>query len=81
MAWEADMEARPGPIANKEAASIFIGISFCRYAMKMILLKKRLRHLTGDDGASAGGANDDASDGDASGGGASDDDASAPARA
>jgi hypothetical protein len=29
MAWEADIDAKPMPIANKEAASIFIGIPFC----------------------------------------------------
>jgi hypothetical protein len=34
MACEADIDARPTPIANKEAASILIGIPFCWYAMK-----------------------------------------------
>jgi hypothetical protein len=34
MAWEADIDARAMPIANKEAASILIGIPFCWYAVK-----------------------------------------------
>jgi hypothetical protein len=34
MAWEADIDARPTPIANKDAASIFIGIPFHRYVVK-----------------------------------------------
>ena len=81
MAWEADIDARPMPIANKETASIFIGISFPLLSGEITCGQMRLRDPTSDDGggASDGGASDDdASDGDASDG---DGDASAPARA
>jgi hypothetical protein len=42
MAFEADIDARAMPIANKDAVRIFIGIPFCRYAMKTAWLKMSL---------------------------------------
>src|SRR5579872_2044257 len=87
MAFEADIDARAMPIANKDAVRIFIGIPFCKVRDENGLAKNvasPLDHLSGasagdasDDDASGGDASDGANGGDASDGG----DASAPAPA
>jgi hypothetical protein len=76
MACEAEIDARPRPMANKDTATIFMGIPFCWYTMKMIPLKNALDHLTSGGDASDGGASDGAN-GDASGGASGHDGASA----
>jgi hypothetical protein len=83
MAWETDIEARLTPMANKEAARIFIGFPFGWTAVKNRGFGwRRLGDLTSGDGASDGDASVGANGG-ASGGGASacaNGDASGPAR-
>jgi hypothetical protein len=44
MADEADIDARPRPIANKDTVTIFMGIPFCWYAMKLFSIKLALDH-------------------------------------
>lgn len=44
MAVEADIDARPRPIANKDTVTIFMGIPFCWYAMKLFSIKLALDH-------------------------------------
>ncbi len=60
MACDADIDARPRPIANKDTATIFMVIPFCWYAMKMFSTQYAF-HLTNGGDASDGGANADAS--------------------
>jgi len=72
MAWEADIDARAMPIANKEAASIFIGIPFCLAGGEIIRPQINLCDRISDGGgaASDGGATSggDGANGDASAG-------------
>jgi hypothetical protein len=59
MAWDAETATRLMPVANKNAASIFMGFPFCWYVKKT---PDRIRSdcVTNDDGANGGGANGDA---------------------